>query len=122
LEYRVKQGVQWSTWSDISGRPSVYGQRFYETIEQGLLAELLWQARNNLYTQDDTLQWDAVLASQAYAASTYYVYKMEAYHQQPTPSASQLRIVYHPTPGMGGNHQQVVNDTLEFPIFLSTEP
>ena len=127
LEYRVQQTEGWSSWSDLSGNSNTYGQDVYETIEQGLLAELLWQARNNLYTVNDTLRWEAVLSSQAYAASTYYVFKMEAYHQQPKPMAAQFRIVYHPTPAMGKNKQgpneyRMLHDTLVFPIYYSSEP
>jgi len=127
LEYRVQQMEGWSSWSDVTGHAHSYGRAVYETIEQGLLAELLWQVRNNLYTANDTLRWDAVLSSQAYAAATYYVYKMEAYRHQPTPAASQLRIVYRPTPAMGNARQQLegyqmLHDTLVFPIYHSSEP
>ena len=119
LEFRVAHEEEWSMWGDASGQYGYGTHDPIETVEQGFAAELLWQAKNNLYRRNDSLQWDAVTASQAYVASIYYVYKMEEYNRRPKPARAQLRIVYTQTPVLGVSIEQTKRDTMEFPIYTS---
>ena len=119
LEFRLCRGDDWGAWGDASGRYGYGAHHPVETAEQGFAAELFWQVKNNLYRRNDSLQWDAVLRSQAYVGSIYYVYKMEEYHHNSEPTKAQLRIIQRRTPMLGitGGHAQ--SDTTEFPIYTS---
>jgi len=116
LEFRAAENGLWQNWNDASQGNGFADHSRIEYIEQNINTGLAWQVVNNLYSSNNSVQYDRIVASGNYLQALHFVSRLVERKENGQPDSLQLRLNFRFTPALDKAYTFQTTH-LEFPVY-----